>query len=142
MGNGRLREPDAFFDIPGAQSDALSNGARAAFLQSFQNATPGWIGDGVEGPVERGLWGRRRHEWIRNSWRIDECQYKKSEIKEARQLSSGRECLLLQDRIVTIADEPGAHGFRILDVGKGPDLNMEELIRARSIGRSGILFFL
>src|SRR5260370_13235042 len=64
-----------------------------------------------------------------------------SEIEDDQRHTRLR-CLLLQDRIVTIADEPGAHGFRILDVGKGPDLNVEELIRARSICRSGILFFL
>ena len=59
-----------------------------------------------------------------------------------QQLGAGPELLLLQDRIVTVADEPGAHGFGLFDVGKWPDLNVEELIRARGIGRSGILFFL
>src|SRR5438270_13019746 len=51
--------------------------------------------------------------------------------------------LLLQDRVIAIANQLGARVLRILDVAKRPYLNMEEfVVLGPASGKGRILFFL
>src|ERR1017187_8088619 len=43
----------------------------------------------------------------------------------------------LHNRIIAIADQPGAHGFRILQLGVGSDLHVIELVGGRVVRGEG-----
>src|SRR5580698_5610537 len=50
---------------------------------------------------------------------------------------------LLQDRVISIVDEAGAHGFGVFDVAKGANLHAKQLVGGGAAGyERRILFFL
>src|ERR1039458_10569294 len=49
---------------------------------------------------------------------------------------------LLEDRVISVVDEPGAHGLGVFDVGEGADLHAKQLVGGRIASHEGGVLFL